>query len=113
MRSARSRNARRHVRNARTGRQPSGHPRRQHHGRDWDSDPARDGYQNEVAAASTEQSEGIEQVNLAIGQVDEVTQQNAALVEQAETAAAAMEGQAEQLRQDVVVCKLAQACVSE
>lgn len=43
---------------------------------------------NGLAAASKEQSDGIEQVNQAVAQMDEVTQQNAALVE--ETAAAAM-----------------------
>ncbi len=47
----------------------------------------------EIAAASQEQSSGIEQVNKAISQLDEVTQQNAALVEQA---AASSESMAEQ-----------------
>jgi methyl-accepting chemotaxis protein len=37
----------------------------------------------EIASASSEQSTGIEQVNVAVTQMDEVTQQNAALVEQA------------------------------
>ena len=37
----------------------------------------------EISAASEEQSDGIEQVNRAVTQMDEVTQQNAALVEQA------------------------------
>ena len=41
----------------------------------------------EISAASQEQSSGIEQVNKAITQMDEVTQQNAALVEQAAAAA--------------------------
>ncbi len=49
---------------------------------------------SEIAAASNEQSAGIEQVNRAITQMDEVTQQNAALVEQAAAAAEAMEDQA-------------------
>ncbi|MBI5918946.1 MAG: CZB domain-containing protein, partial [Nitrosomonadales bacterium] len=46
---------------------------------------------------STEQSAGIEQVNQAISQMDDVTQQNAALVEQAAAAAESMEEQAQQL----------------
>ena len=37
----------------------------------------------EIAAASAEQADGIEQVNRAVSQMDEVTQQNAALVEEA------------------------------
>ena len=48
----------------------------------------------EIAAASDEQSAGIEQVNQAITQMDQVTQQNAALVEQAAAAAEAMQDQA-------------------
>ncbi|HZW25645.1 MAG TPA: methyl-accepting chemotaxis protein [Gallionella sp.] len=50
-----------------------------------------------IAAASAEQSAGIEQVNQAITQMDEVTQQNAALVEQAATAAESLEAQAQHL----------------
>lgn len=49
---------------------------------------------SEIAAASVEQSSGIEQVNQAINQMDEVTQQNAALVEQAAAAAESLEEQA-------------------
>ena len=48
----------------------------------------------EISAASTEQSGGIEQVNQSITQMDEVTQQNAALVEQASAAARSLEEQA-------------------
>jgi methyl-accepting chemotaxis protein len=51
----------------------------------------------EIAAASDEQSAGIEQVNQAITQMDQVTQQNAALVEQAAAAAEAMQEQADGL----------------
>ncbi|MBI5918281.1 MAG: MCP four helix bundle domain-containing protein [Nitrosomonadales bacterium] len=51
----------------------------------------------EISAASIEQSTGIEQVNLAINQMDDVTQQNAALVEEAAAAAESMEEQAQQL----------------
>ncbi len=50
-----------------------------------------------ISAASGEQSTGIEQINLAVVQMDSVTQQNAALVEQAAAAAASLEEQAAQL----------------
>jgi len=51
----------------------------------------------EIASASHEQSEGIGQVNHAITQMDTVTQQNAALVEEAAAAAASLQEQAQQL----------------
>jgi len=51
----------------------------------------------EIAAASVEQTSGIEQVNQAISQMDDVTQQNAALVEQAAAAAESLEDQAQSL----------------
>ena len=51
----------------------------------------------EISAASLEQSSGIEQVNTAITQMDDVTQQNAALVEEAAAAAESLEEQAQQL----------------
>ena len=51
----------------------------------------------EITAASQEQTLGIEQVNMAITQMDEVTQQNAALVEQAAAASQSMQEQAVQL----------------
>ncbi|TRW89948.1 methyl-accepting chemotaxis protein [Candidatus Methylobacter oryzae] len=51
----------------------------------------------EISAASTEQTTGIEQVNIAIAQMDDVTQQNAALVEQAAAAAESLEEQAQSL----------------
>ena len=50
-----------------------------------------------ISAASTEQEHGIEQVNAAISEMDDVTQQNAALVEEAAAAAAAMQAQAREL----------------
>jgi methyl-accepting chemotaxis protein len=53
----------------------------------------------EIAAASREQSSGIEQVNRAVMQMDELTQQNAALVEQATAASQAMAQQAGDLNQ--------------
>ena len=52
------------------------------------------GIMGEIADASAEQTLGIEQINAAITQMDEVTQQNAALVEEAAGAAAALEAQA-------------------
>jgi methyl-accepting chemotaxis protein len=64
---------------------------------------------NEIMAASVEQSDGIAQVNDAIGQMDGVTQQNAALVEEAAAAAQALQEQAGSLAQSVSVFKLAPA----
>jgi methyl-accepting chemotaxis protein len=61
---------------------------------------------SEIAAASNEQSAGIEQVNQALMQMDEVTQQNAALVEEAAASAEAMRNQAEDLAHAVSVFKL-------
>ncbi len=52
---------------------------------------------SDITSASKEQSTGIEQVNQAVTQMDEVTQQNAALVEQAAAAAASLEQQAHEL----------------
>ncbi len=60
----------------------------------------------EISAASQEQSAGIEQVNLTVTQMDEATQQNAALVEEATAAARAMEDQAGQLSDAVAIFKL-------
>ena len=60
----------------------------------------------EILAASQEQSAGIEQVNTAIVQMDEVTQQNAALVEEAAAAAASLRDQATNLSGVVAVFKL-------
>ncbi|MBN3759323.1 methyl-accepting chemotaxis protein [Burkholderia sp. Ac-20365] len=60
----------------------------------------------EIAAASEEQSEGIEQVNRAITQMDQVTQQNAALVEQASAAALALEEQTVALKDAVSVFRV-------
>jgi aerotaxis receptor len=58
---------------------------------------------NEISIASREQSEGIEQVNLAITHMDAVTQQNAALVEEAAMAAASLEEQTLHLTQSIAV----------
>jgi methyl-accepting chemotaxis protein len=45
----------------------------------------------EIASASDEQSKGIEQVSLAVSQMDSVTQQNASLVQESAAASAALE----------------------
>ena len=60
----------------------------------------------EITAASQEQTSGIEQINQAITQMDQVTQQNAALVEEAAAAAASLRDQAGNLLQAVSVFKL-------
>ncbi|MCK5191088.1 MAG: chemotaxis protein, partial [Methylococcales bacterium] len=53
----------------------------------------------EIAAASAEQSQGIEQVNKAVSQMDEITQQNAALAEQASAASISMSDQSTNMTQ--------------
>jgi len=60
----------------------------------------------EISAASGEQSSGIEQVNRTVAQLDEVTQRNAALVEEATAAARSMEEQAGGLAAAVGVFRL-------
>jgi methyl-accepting chemotaxis protein len=60
----------------------------------------------EISAASSEQSSGISQINLAITQMDQATQQNAALVEEAAAAAASLQDQAGKLLSAVSVFKL-------
>ena len=60
----------------------------------------------EITAAGAEQSQGIEQINNAVVQMDENTQQNAALVEQAAAAAKALQEQAARLSQTVGVFRL-------
>ena len=60
----------------------------------------------EITSASLEQSSGIGQVNEAITQMDQVTQQNAALVEQSAAAAASLKDQAERLAEAVANFKL-------
>src|SRR5476649_3009410 len=61
---------------------------------------------NEITDASDAQHAGIEQVHRAIGEMDQVTQQNAALVEEAAAAAESMQHQSAQLAQVVSVFKL-------
>jgi methyl-accepting chemotaxis protein len=60
----------------------------------------------EIAAASAEQSSGIEQVNLTVTQMDQGTQQNAALVEEASASARSLEDQARGLLASVSVFRL-------
>ena len=60
----------------------------------------------DISAASAEQSSGLEQVNLAIGEMDESTQRNAALVEEASAATQAMQDQAAQLARAVRAFRL-------
>ena len=55
----------------------------------------------DISSASREQTTGIQQVGLAVSQMDQVTQQNAALVEQAAAAAESLEDQAHNLAQAV------------
>ncbi|WP_411834778.1 methyl-accepting chemotaxis protein [Pseudoxanthomonas mexicana] len=61
----------------------------------------------EISAASQEQSTGIEQVNQTIAQMDETTQQNAALVEEASAAARSMEEQATALASAIAMFRIA------
>jgi hypothetical protein len=59
-----------------------------------------------ITAAAAEQSDGIAQVNAAISQLDQMTQQNAALVEQSAAAASSMKDQADRLASLVATFKL-------
>ena len=61
---------------------------------------------SDISSASVEQSTGIGQVNDAVTQMDEVTQQNAALVEQASAATGNLERQGNKLLQALEVFKL-------
>jgi methyl-accepting chemotaxis protein len=60
----------------------------------------------EITAASSEQSDGIAQVNVAVNQLDQMTQQNAALVEQSTAAAQSLKDQARRLSDTVSVFKI-------
>jgi methyl-accepting chemotaxis protein len=64
---------------------------------------------SEIAAASIEQTAGIEQINMAIAQMDEVTQQNAALVEEAAAAAGSLQDQATSLASVVSIFNIGSA----
>ncbi|MEH6370086.1 methyl-accepting chemotaxis protein [Pectobacterium carotovorum] len=61
---------------------------------------------SEIAQASREQSDGINQINLAVGQIDTTTQQNAALVEESAAAALSLQDQANSLARTVSVFNL-------
>ncbi|RKP53284.1 methyl-accepting chemotaxis protein [Pararobbsia silviterrae] len=61
---------------------------------------------SEISTATQEQANGIDQINLAVSQMDEVTQQNAALVEEAAAAASSLQSQAGELVRSVASFKL-------
>jgi methyl-accepting chemotaxis protein-4 (peptide sensor receptor) len=61
----------------------------------------------EIASASDEQSRGIEQVSIAVTQMDQVTQQNATLVQQAASSTHTLEAESENLTRAVSVFRLA------
>ena len=65
----------------------------------------------EISAAANEQNDGFAQVNQAVGNLDQMTQQNAALVEESSAAALAMNEQAQRLAQVVSVFHVGQAAV--
>ena len=67
----------------------------------------------EIAAASREQSSGIEQVNRAVMQMDELTQQNAALVEEATAASQAMAEQVRGLNEMLARYRVAEAALRQ
>ncbi|MDC9820341.1 methyl-accepting chemotaxis protein [Pectobacterium polonicum] len=66
----------------------------------------------EISQASQEQSDGISQVNIAVGQIDTTTQQNAALVEESAAAALSLQSQATALTQTVSAFKLTSQATS-
>jgi len=70
------------------------------------------GIVGEIATASQEQRIGIEQVNQAVAQMDHVTQQNAALVEESTAATQMLQGEADQLMETVRVFKITSANAS-
>lgn len=67
----------------------------------------------EITAASAEQSDGIGQVNVAVSQLDQMTQQNAALVEESTAASESLRDQASRLSQTVAQFKTAQVTQDE
>ena len=64
------------------------------------------GIMSEMMSSSQEQAAGIEQINMAVTQMDNVTQQNAALVEEAAAAAQAMQAQVNSLNEMVSIFSL-------
>ncbi|WP_130834158.1 methyl-accepting chemotaxis protein [[Erwinia] mediterraneensis] len=67
----------------------------------------------EISIASTEQSTGIDEINSAITQMDQVTQQNAALVNQSASAAQSLQEQAAQLAETLRIFKVSDESVSQ
>ncbi|KHT32809.1 methyl-accepting chemotaxis protein [Pectobacterium carotovorum] len=63
---------------------------------------------SEISSASAEQSTGVEQVGIAVSQMDQTTQQNAALVEESAAAAQSLKEQADQLVREVSVFRIAE-----
>ena len=59
-----------------------------------------------MSSAAQEQTGGIQQINTAVSQMDQMTQQNAALVEEMDAAAGSLNAQAQDLVQAVSVFKL-------
>ena len=68
---------------------------------------------SEISASSLEQSTGIEQVNQAVVQMDQMTQQNAALVEEAAAAASSLHDQTRQLKEAVSVFEISNTVLGE
>jgi hypothetical protein len=81
-------------------------PRPAHHGRDRRQRPPRDRHHGRDHRRQPGTDRGIEQINQAIAQMDQVTQQNAALVEEAAAAASSLQEQASGLSQVVSVFKV-------
>ncbi|AXW85910.1 chemotaxis protein [Lonsdalea britannica] len=67
---------------------------------------------SEISQASGEQSDGINQINIAVGQIDSTTQQNAALVEESASAALSLQSQATMLTDAVSTFKLSHSFVA-
>ncbi len=63
---------------------------------------------SDIATASVEQSSGVEQINKALGQMDEVTQQNSALVEENAATAKTLEGQAKAMDERLAFFRIAE-----
>ena len=64
------------------------------------------GVVGEIMAASTEQADGVSQIHVAVSQLDHMTQQNAAMVEQTSAAAASLQEQAKRLAEVVAVFRI-------
>ncbi|WP_051971844.1 methyl-accepting chemotaxis protein [Massilia sp. 9096] len=68
---------------------------------------------NRISAASDQQADGIGEVNRAVGQMDDMTQQNAALVEQAAAAAASLHEQTVNLARAIAIFEIADEDISD